>query len=504
MEAAPSFRDSSGLEYLKELGSGSFGVLWLARVVAGSEVGRLVIARRLSLAELEAANVVRVVAAARNYSIVSHPSLAKILGCHTTDTELVLLEEHVIGVPLNKLQDLAHARQTSVPINVGVKLVLDMLRAAVALRRGCSNQNLLMPGRTIFPDSVTIANFGEALLSGVGVTQELCRCRSIREHPDMVSVLDPREPIFTNAADERFEVYAAGAILWKLLVIPSLFNNYDNQKTLNHVVQADALSVEYKERLNLCAPEPVAAVIRRATKQNLRLRYQSLQEMISAIEIIPPALLATDAQVRSWLESVAGDFLSDMQYSSGLRRVPSSLPPARSADISPPGTSYIRASRSGHRAPTRVEVAPAGISRSEAPVSRKRHVRRAYFIGTLLGITLSLILSYLGTRFKLRPTPTASALAPMPIPTKTENSSPSDRSSQAEPAATAQDAVAAPPAESNDKVLPQTKSRATPGVGRDVALIDPKGSHPSNTKALRRGTKTTRRPIPPGRNPWGI
>jgi hypothetical protein len=502
MEAAPSFQDSSDLEYLKQLGSGPFGAVWLARVVAGSEVGRLVVARRLSLAQLEAANVVRVVAAARNYSIVSHPSLAKILGCHTTDTELVLLEEHVIGVPLNRLQDLAQARQTSVPINIGVKLVLDMLRAAAALRRSCSNQRLLIPGRTIFPDSVMLASFGEALLSGVGVTQELCRCRSIREHPDMVSVLDPREPIFTNAADERFEAYAAGAILWKLLVIPSLFNNYDNQKTLNHVLQADVLSVEYEERLNLCAPKPIAAVIRRATRQNLRLRYQSLQEMISAIEVIPPALLATDVQVRSWLENVAGDFLSDMQYSSGLRRVPSSLPPARSVDISPPGTSYIRSS--GHRAPTGVEVAPAGTSSSEAPISRKRHVRRAYFIGTLLGITLSLILSYLGTRFKLRPTPTASALAPMPIPTKTENSSPSDRSSPAEPTASAQDAVAASPAESNDNAPPQTKSTAPQAVGRDDALVDPKGFHPSNTKALRRGTKTTRRPIPASRNPWGI
>ncbi len=191
MEALASFPNNPGLKYLSELSRGSFGVVWLARMVTGSEIGRLVAVRRLALAPLEPANVGRALAAARRYSVLSHPSLAKILGGHKTETDLVMIEEHVIGVPLSKLQELGLARQTSIPIGVSVKLILDVLRASVAIRRGCSNQNLPIPGRTIFPDSVIVANFGEALLSGVGVMEELGRCQSIREQPEMIGRIRP-------------------------------------------------------------------------------------------------------------------------------------------------------------------------------------------------------------------------------------------------------------------------------------------------------------------------
>ena len=365
MRAPSSLKDSRGLEYLQQLSCGSFGALWLARKLSGPEVGRLVVARRLALGQLDAPSVERVLAVVRDYSSLSHPQLVKNLGGEKTDADVVLMEEHLIGVPLGKLQQLALTRQSSMPTGVGVKLVLDALRAAVALRRSCGKQGLAPPGRTIFPDSVMVANFGEALLSGVGVTEELCRHRRVREHPDLADVLDPSAADGLNSTDERVEVFTAGALLWKLLLIRGLFNDYSNQQTLSLVLHSNVLLEEYDERLNLCVPKPIANVIRRATQQNLNLRYSSLLEMIHALEALPPPLLAGESQVRIWLESVAGDYLSDVQHSSGVRPIPFGLQSSRLPTGSSRRPSFYPTPLPGFHAPVTPGLATLQLVGSE-------------------------------------------------------------------------------------------------------------------------------------------
>ena len=346
----------------------------------------------------------------------------------------------MIGVPLSRLQELARARQTSIPINVSVKLVLDALRASIALRQGCRDQNLLVPEHTIFPDCVMVANFGEALLSGIGVTEELCRCLSIREDPDLIDILDPATPINANGADQSFEVFTAGALLWKLLLIRSLFENYGNQQTLDLVLHSKVLLAEYDERMNLCVPKPIADIIRRATQGNLGLRYPSLQEMSGAIEALPSQLLADDGQVRAWLENIAGDYLSDVQHSSGVRRVPLGLRSARAPHTSTERPSYIPTPLPGFHAPVAPNVAPfwpersegahdaqpastsdreirpAGVrtTGSERPREVKRPFRNAYILGALLGLLLSLCILYMGGRIGSRPAAANATTAPMP------------------------------------------------------------------------------------------
>lgn len=530
MRAPSSLQDSGGLEYLQELSCGSFGALWLARRLSGSEVGRLVVARRLALNQLDAPSVDRVLAVARDYSSLSHPQLVKNLGGLKTDTDLVLLEEHLIGVPLGKLQQLALTRQSSMPTGVGVKLVLDALRAAVALRRSCSNQGLASPGRTIFPDSVMVANFGEALLSGVGVTEELCQCRRVREHPDLVDVLDPSAADGVGGTDERVEVFTAGALLWKLLLIRGLFNDYSNRETLGLVLHSNVLLEEYDERLNLCVPKPIANVIRRATQKSLSLRYPSLQEMIQAIEALPPPLLAGESQVRVWLESIAGDYLSDVQHSSGVRPIPLSLQSSRlptgasrrpsfyptplpgfHAPVTPGlATLQLVGSKEQHDTPL---TAPNGQASqpvnsteggSEGESASRRPIRKAYFVGALLGIVASLGLGYLVSWLGSRLTTADNDASPSGLQNRLER--PSTHTQALVPSASAQAGSLGPTQERSTVAqiaAKHTKSLVAPNIGRDAKQTD------TTERANRAQTPATNaaksRPTNAGSvNRWGI
>ncbi len=229
-------------------------------------------------------------------------------------------------------------------------------------------------------------------------------------------------------------MFTAGAMLWKLLIIRSLFNNYGNQKTLNLVLHSEVLSAEYSERLSLCVPRPLVAIIRRATQSNHGLRYQSLQEMITALEVLPAELWASDAQVRTWVESLAGDFLAGLQHSSGVRRItlgaqptsqvssashrishidtllPGGMRPPVIQPFTPtPGThspNKISAETTNHDSRPAIAITPV-----IEPFAPRRRVRAAYIIGTFMGLGLSLGLSLLGTQFNSGPTSAASTLA---------------------------------------------------------------------------------------------
>ncbi len=524
MQARGILQDSPQLEYLQELSRGAFGGLSLARMTAGPEVGRLVVARRLVLGQLEESHVERILAATRNYSSLSHPSLVKLLGGYRTHADLVLLEEQVIGVPLSKLHDLAIAQQVSIPICIGTRLILDALRASAALRQGCRDQNLLVPEQMIFPDSVAVASFGEALLSGVGVTQELCQCRSVRQHPDLEDVLDPATP--AGNGDERLEVYTAGALLWKLLLIRSLFDNHSNQQTLSLVLHSDALVAEYGERLNLCVPKPIADIIRCATQPNVELRYSSLKEMIAAVEDLPAALLAGDQQVRDWLNDIAGDYLSDVQHSSGVRKVPLGLRAPRRADAFSSHPSYIPTPLPGTYAPVVPKVAPfwsepdegkphpnsattTGSARqpeaTTTPVGEgrgksKHSIRNAYALGALLGLVAALGFLYLSgktsalTKFvQQMPSLTAAGVTRNPSV---------DRTMPAVPISSLQDpsAGSAAPAPSAD-VNEQASDSMTQDSTRDAKPGDTNSANRSSKKTGLHA-KTSRSPY--SGNRWGI
>ena len=323
MQLGSLLQSSPGLEYVQELSCGSFGALWLARLATGTETGRLVVARRLKLDSLDATRTEKILTAARLYGGISHPSLVKLLGVNRTQTELVWVEEQVIGVPLGKLYELVQSQQTSIPVDIATKLAVDAVRASIALRRACRDQNLPVPEQAIFPDSFMVANFGEALLAGFGVANELARSAAVRRHQDLADVLDPVVPMVPN--NECREIFTAGATLWKLLVIRGLFDDYSNQQTLELILHSKALKPEYDERLNLCVPKPLAQIIRQATERDLKVRFQSLQDLETAFESLPPQCLAADTKVREWLSDIAGDYLSDIQRSSGVRRVPFSL-----------------------------------------------------------------------------------------------------------------------------------------------------------------------------------
>lgn len=319
--AAPSDLETGPeLEYLKKLASGPLGPVWLARIVTGQEAGRLVTARCLSLVQFDQSELERVVSVSRAFARVAHPCLAKGLGAHCAQSQLIILGEHVAGVPLTALRRAVFAEAASIPLPVAVRIIGDVVRGACELRRECSLSGPFVPDRFVFADTILVASFGETLLSAAGVASELYHCRDIRDLPELGELLSPEEILSTDPPGEKAEVFTLGVLLWELLVGRRLFGGGDCRQTLDAVLYAPVPAVDAAFQADLSIIEPVAEIVRRATSRD-EWRYASLRELREALEALPPEALASDADVQRVIQSIAGDYLTDSEWCGGLTSV---------------------------------------------------------------------------------------------------------------------------------------------------------------------------------------
>lgn len=316
MAVPQEIRSGPALEYFQKIASGPLGSVWLARLATGDEAGRPVAARCLPLAELDPSEVERVLRVTADYVPIAHPRLAKGLGAFCRDGQLIILGEHVEGLPLTSLRRMVFAQHVSVAPAVTLRIVHDVLNGAEALLRECARGGRTVPKRLVFADTVTIAGFGESLLSAVGVAEELYRCRSIRGLPELAEALAPEEIAGTEPPDERADVFALGVLLWELIAGRRLFRRESYEQILRAVLHAPIPPLEEIELAGHLFAEPIAAIVRGATSREPGLRYSSLSEMCTAIEQLCSEHLATDAEVQALLATIAGDGL-DPRWGGG-------------------------------------------------------------------------------------------------------------------------------------------------------------------------------------------
>jgi hypothetical protein len=319
MQTGNAVQRLPALEHVQELGVGPFGSLWLARLVGGLDAGRFVFLRRTPLDHPNSDEVERALSAFRNYRRLSHPSLVKSISVIRTASELVWIEEQIVGVTLAKLRQLVLDTRTPVPVPIAARLALDILQASGGIRRACYEQGLLAPDFQIFPDLVMVANFGEPLLAGIGIADALYRSPTLNQSLELTDVLPPAD--MPGATGESRDMATAGSILWSLLLIRDAFEGNSLQQCPYQVVHLAPKDATFASRIAQCVPEPIQRIVRHATAPQGRRQFQTAQQMVDALVALPSTMLASGAQFREWLDGAVGEFLADMQRNSGIQEL---------------------------------------------------------------------------------------------------------------------------------------------------------------------------------------
>jgi hypothetical protein len=239
-------------------------------MLRGTELGRLVFLRQVP--DQHPANVRANIDMAR---CVAHPSLLKVVGRVETPQTTFIASEYISGVALMELLENAMARGQRIDTQVAVRIIRDALLAAAQAKTLLRENTGSLVSRCIFPDTVWIAEFGETMLTEVGVAASL--------------VEDDTEQS-TNTQDDEIDddVAAAGAELLKLLT--------------NQPLEEAEMTLPLSGKL--------ASIVARAVNPRASNRFKTAQEMADAMSALPPHQMATERIVGNAVETLMASVLA--------------------------------------------------------------------------------------------------------------------------------------------------------------------------------------------------
>ncbi len=235
-------------------------------MLRGTELGRLVFLRAVP-----EASVTIVKSYVDDARCVAHPSLLKVIGRVETPDTIYVASEYISGVSLMELVDNAISREQRIQTAVAIRIIRDALQAAWKAKQLFAENTGTQVRRSIFPDTVWIAEFGEIILTEVGVASIL---------GDAQGDADEAPPDY----DE--DVTAAGSELLKLLTNQPL----------------------EEAEMTLPLAGDLASIVARAVNPSAAHRYKSAREMAEALSQLPRDMIADEAtvgdQVRKLMASV--------------------------------------------------------------------------------------------------------------------------------------------------------------------------------------------------------
>src|SRR5262245_32829395 len=171
--------DSRGItvgRYLlhRQIARGGMATIHIARLLGDEGFSRLVAAKRL-LSEYaqDAEFVTMFLDEARVASKVHHRNVVPVLDVVTTDTDVILVQEYVHGVPLNVLLREARRTKTHMPVRVAVSIASGVLAGLQAAHTTVDEVGipLNIVHRDVSPHNVMIAIDGTARLLDFGVAK---------------------------------------------------------------------------------------------------------------------------------------------------------------------------------------------------------------------------------------------------------------------------------------------------------------------------------------------
>lgn len=348
------------------LARGGMATVHAARLLAAEGVTRLVAAKRLHPQYADDPEFVTMFHdEARIASRIHHPNVVPVLDVVREGDEVILVQEYVHGVPLSYLIKRAQAEHTPVPIAITVAIISGILAGLHAAHEATDDlgEPLGIVHRDVSPQNVLVSVDGVPRLVDFGIAKARTSEHHTREgfFKGKLSYMPPEqlrgEPV-SRAAD----IYAAGVLLWELVVNRRFHDGKSDPEFVRAVASGSTLSVTEAlelERDHLSAERwafvhRVEPLLARAMAPSPSDRYATAAEMASALCDVGPH--APAVEVAGWVRALGAEYLERRQQlllDDGARS-------GRLSDSTRPEGEVVRAS--GPR--MRVDVV-----RSEAPIS---------------------------------------------------------------------------------------------------------------------------------------
>jgi len=364
-----------------QIASGGMATVHFGRVHGAVGFSRVVAIKRLRENYTSDASFVQMfLDEARLAARLKHPNVITTLDVVADESEVFLVMEYVLGESLDAmmLRPDSSGSYRPVPVSVASAILCNVLEGLHSAHEALSDtgERLEIVHRDVSPHNILVGADGIARVFDFGIAKAAINTQETRDGviKGKVTYMAPEQ--VRGNADRRTDVYAAGVILWELLVGRRRHAGERNDSLFLKLAKNELEPPPAASGLRADVPPALDAIIARATASNPADRYESALEMAVALEAaVHPAL---SREVAEWVKSTAGTRIE--RLSDVMRRIEADATPRsdpRLPTMSRPVTSSVSIShavftgtRSGSLVPEVSSVHPpeAGRRRWSVPV----------------------------------------------------------------------------------------------------------------------------------------
>jgi serine/threonine-protein kinase len=312
-----------------EIASGGMATVHLGRLLGSAGFSRTVAIKRLHPQYAKDPDFVTMfIDEARLAARIHHPNVVATLDVVSTDGELFLVMEYVMGESLGRLIPLTRARGERIPPAVVATIMAGALHGLHAAHeaRDEHGEPLGIVHRDISPQNVMVGVDGTARVLDFGVAKAAGRLQTTREGQlkGKIAYMAPEQ--IRGVVDRTTDVYAASVVFWEALTAKRLFQGDSEVEAMRKVLDGRV------EPPSTYAPD-VSPALEQIVFRGLHLdptqRFQTAGDMARAIEDAVP--MVGRSKIGRWVEETAtqrlavrSERMAAMESNSAIRapRIP--------------------------------------------------------------------------------------------------------------------------------------------------------------------------------------
>jgi serine/threonine-protein kinase len=277
---------------------------------------------------------------ARLAARVRHPNVVATLDIQESEKGLFLVMEYVEGPSLSAVRRALGQRGETLPLGIALRIMLDALLGLHAAHEqtGADGEPLHIVHRDATPQNILVGVDGLTKITDFGVARAESRLGQSKTGSvkGKLAYMSPQQ-VRGEVVDRRADVYAAGVVLWELLVGRRLFAA-DNDGTLLYRVMAGV--TQSCGEAGAAVPEPINRAVMDALKLDVEARHASALAFAEALEAAAAEAsvpLATGRAVASFVKNLgAHQPLAIGSFASGKEAAPHEPTTFTATDLSAP------------------------------------------------------------------------------------------------------------------------------------------------------------------------
>ncbi|MBN4050243.1 serine/threonine protein kinase [Desulfobulbus sp. AH-315-M07] len=292
-------------ETLREIASGGMATVHLGRAMGAGGFERLVAIKVMHPHIAKQPEFIAMfLDEARLAAGIRHPNVVDTIDVHQDDDGLFLVMDYVEGPSLAQILRRLGKEDEQIPLEVGLRIIIDALsglHAAHELRDGKGKLQQLVH-RDVSPANVLVGVDGVTRITDFGVARAEARLGVTTDGrvKGKLAYMAP-EQACGDVVDRRADVYAAGVVLWEVLVGKRLMQA-EHESRLVAMILAGV--DESPRQHNESVPEAIDNICMTALELDHDKRHATAQVFLDELEKAAAATNITIASTRRVAEYV--------------------------------------------------------------------------------------------------------------------------------------------------------------------------------------------------------